>query len=319
MELRHLRYFVAVAEHHNFRRAAEHLLMAQPPLSQQIHDLEKELGVQLFDRTHRQIELTVAGKVFLEDATRILAQAEQAEKRAKRASKGELGQLTIGYTSFLHCPLFPTIMYRYRTQYPDVEIVMRDLVTLEQMKQLDTNELDISFATHASLTLASEDETPLVQQCLLREPVVAVVPRNHRLAGHSPLPFAALANEPWIWFARQFDPSTYDYMTRLFDQASFRPRIVQEVNQLPIVLSLVAAGLGIGLITASTTRLSNNQEVVFLNLIDPTPIAEFNLVWRRDKHSPLVDAFLRVVKEVIAPEVREETASLAKYTAAGAD
>lgn len=307
MEIRHLRYFVAVAEQRNFRRAAEHLLMAQPPLSQQIQDLEKELDVQLFDRTHRQIALTVAGQVFLEDATRILAQVEQAEKRVKRASKGELGQLTIGYTSFLHCPLFPVILHRYRTQYPDVEIVLRDLVTLEQMKRLDNNDLDISFATHASLAITPEEEGLLVQQCLLREPVMAVIPKNHRLAGRSPLPLAALADEPWIWFARQFDPTTYDYMLRLFDQVSFRPHVVQEVNQHPIVLSLVAAGLGISLIPAST-RQPANQEVVYLDLVDPAAIAEFNLVWRRDTHSPLVDAFLRVVREVLPPETRKAPA-----------
>lgn len=280
--------------------------MAQPPLSQQIQDLERELGVQLFDRTHRQVELTVAGQVFLEDVTRILARVEQAEKRAKRASKGELGQLTIGYTSFLQCPLFPVILHQYRTQYPDVEIVLRDLVTLEQMKQLDRNDLDLSFATHASLALAGEEEAPLVQQCLLREPVVAVVWGTHHLAGHSPLPFAALADEPWIWFARQFDPTTYDYMTRLFDQASFRPRVVQEVNQLPMVMSLVAAELGVGLVTASTGQ-PTNQNLVYLDLVDPTPVAEFNLVWRRDTCSPLVDAFLRVVEAVLPREAREET------------
>src|SRR5260370_32766412 len=116
MDLRHLRYFAAVAAHRPFRRGAEHLHMAQPPLSQQIQDLERELGAQLFDRTHRQIEVTVAGQVFLEDATRILAQAEQAEKRAKRASKGELGQLTIGYTSFLQCPLFSLILNNTKLQ-----------------------------------------------------------------------------------------------------------------------------------------------------------------------------------------------------------
>src|SRR5258708_29225117 len=281
--------------------------MAQPPLSQQIQDLEKRLGVQLFDRTRRQIELTVAGQVFLEDATRILSQVEQAEKRVKRASKGELGQLTIGYTSFLQCPLFPLILHQYHLQYLNVEIVLRDLVTLEQMKQLDRNDLDISFATHASLAVTSEEETPLVQQCLLREPVVAVVSGNHRLAGRSPLPFAALADEPWIWFARQFDPTTYDYMTRLFDQASFRPHVVQEVNRLPMVMSLVAAGLGVGLVTASTER-PPNQELVYLDLADPPPIAEFKLFPRRETRSPLVEAFLRVVKAVLQSEATGETA-----------
>jgi DNA-binding transcriptional LysR family regulator len=297
MEIRHLRYFVAVAEELNFRRAAERLFIAQPPLSQQIQDLEEELGVLLFDRTHRQVRLTAAGQVFLEDAYQILAQVDRAKGRAKRASKGELGQLTIGYTSFVHCPLFKIILQRYRTLYPDVEIVLRDLVTIEQMKQLDSNAIDISFATHASLALPSLEETQLAQECILREPVVAVVPREHPLAGRSPLPFVALASEPWIWFARQYDPTTYDYMTRLFEQVGFRPHVAQEVNQLQIVLSLVAAGLGVGLVTASIEGISG-QDVVYLDLVDPTPRAEFSVVWRKDNTSPLLQAFLNVVKEV---------------------
>jgi DNA-binding transcriptional LysR family regulator len=297
MELRHLRYFVAVAEERNFRRAAERLFMAQPPLSQQIHDLEKELGVLLFDRTRRQVRLTVAGQVFLKDVYQLLGQVDRAKGRAKRADKGELGQLTIGYTSFVHCPLFRVILQRYRDQYPDVDIVLRDLVTIEQMKQLDTNALDISFATHASLAFSPVEETQLMQECILREPVLAVLPKNHRLAGQSPLPFAALADESWIWFARQFDPSTYDYMTHLFDHSGFRPQVTQEVNQLQIVISLVAAGLGVGLVTASTERLAS-QDVVYLDLVDPTPRAEFNVVWRKDDTSPLLQAFLALTREV---------------------
>ncbi len=296
MELRHLRYFVAVAEELNFHRAAERLFIAQPPLSQQIRDLEEELGVLLFDRTHRQVQLTVAGQVFLEDTYQLLAQVDRARKRAHRAGKGELGQLTIGYTSFVHCPLFRIILRQYRARYPDVDIVLRDLVTIEQMKQLDTNALDISFATHASFAFPSLEETQLAQECILREPVVAVVPRNHPLAGQSPLPFAVLAGESWIWFARQYDPTTYDYMIHLFEQVGFRPHITQEVNQLQIVISLVAAGLGVGLVTASTQGLSS-QDVEYLDLVEPTPRAEFSVVWRKDDASPLLQAFLAVVKE----------------------
>ncbi|GAC1350223.1 MAG: LysR substrate-binding domain-containing protein [Ktedonobacteraceae bacterium] len=297
METRHLRYFVAVAEEMNFRRAAERLAMTQPPLSQQIHELEEELGVLLFDRTHRQIQLTAAGEVFLEDVHRLLTQMNTAKERTKRASKGELGQLNIGYTSFVHCPLFRVILLRYRTRYPDVDIVLHDLVTIDQMKQLDTNALDLSFATHASMAFSSWEETHSIQECILREPVVAVLPKNHHLAEQSPLPFAALADEPWIWFARQFDPTTYDYMVRLFEQVGFRPNVTQNVNQLQIVISLVAAGLGVGLVTASTERLAS-QDVVYLDLIDPTPWAEFNVVWRKDDTSPLLHAFLAVVREV---------------------
>jgi DNA-binding transcriptional LysR family regulator len=181
-------------------------------------------------------------------------------------------------------------------QYPHVHIVLRDLVTIEQMKQLDSDVLDISFATHAKLAFPTLEETQLAQECILREPVVAVVPRDHHLAACSPLPFAALAQEPWIWFARQYDPTTYDYMTRLFEQVGFRPHVAQEVNQLQIVISLVAAGLGVGLVTASTQGLAS-QDVVYLDLVEPTPQAEFSVVWRKDDTSPLLQAFLTVVRE----------------------
>jgi DNA-binding transcriptional LysR family regulator len=266
--------------------------------------------VLLFDRTHRQVQLTVAGQVFLEDTYRLLAQLEQAKQRAKRASKGELGQLTIGYTSFLHCPLFPIILQRYRTQYPDVDIVLHDLVTIEQLKLLDSNALDICFATHVSLAFSFGEETQLAQKCILREPVLAVLPANHRLASQSPLPFTALADEPWIWFARQFDSTTYDYMTYLFGQVGFRPHVTQEVNQFQIIISLVAAGLGVSLVTTSTER-AQRQKVVYLDLVEPTPMTEFNVVWRRDNISPLLQAFLAVVKEV-AEENEQEKAKTSR-------
>ncbi|GAC1565913.1 MAG: LysR substrate-binding domain-containing protein [Ktedonobacteraceae bacterium] len=309
MEIRHLRYFAVVAQERSFRRAAERLAMAQPPLSLQVHDLEEELGVQLFDRTHRQIQLTVAGEVFLEDVLRLLAQLETAKERAKRASKGELGQLTIGYTSFVHCPLFREILQRYTTLYPHVDIVLHDLVTIDQMKQLDNKMLDLSFATHASLAFSSSEESHLKQECILREPVVAVLPKNHPLAERSPLPFAALASEPWIWFGRQFDPTTYDYMLQLFEHVGFRPKVTQHVHQLQIVISLVAAGLGVGLVTASTER-GADQDVVYRELVDPTPWAEFNIVWRKDDTSPLLHAFLSVVKEIALTEARKRNHSV---------
>jgi DNA-binding transcriptional LysR family regulator len=234
---------------------------------------------------------------------------DRAKGRAKRASRGELGQLTIGYTSFVHCSLFRVILQRYRAQYPEIDIVLHDLATVKQTKQGETKALDIRFATHASL---AREETSLARECILSEPMVAVLPRNHRFAGRSPLPFAALAEESWIWFPRQFDPTTYDYMTHLFDHAGFRPQVTQEVYQFQIVISLVAAGLGVGLVTASTERLAS-QEVVYLDLVDPTPRAEFDVVWRRDDTSPLVQAFLTIVREASqSPDLQPAWALLAR-------
>jgi len=296
MEIRHLRYFVAVAEDLNFRRAAERLAMAQPPLSQQIHALEEELGVLLFDRARRQVRLTTAGRVFLEDARDILARSERAVGRARRADRGELGQLTVGYTSLFHYPFFRDALRLYRVRYPGVEVILRDLVTIEQMRRLHTNTLDISFATYASFAITSLELEQLAYECILREPVVAVLPTDHCLAGRVPLPLAALADEPWIWFAHPFDPTTYDYMTRLFEQAGFRPTVAQEVNQAQLFIDLVAAGMGVSLVPRSAAR-SGGGGVVYLAIAAPTPTVECDIVWRRDNTSPLVQAFLGVVRD----------------------
>ncbi len=298
MELRHLRYFVAVAEELNFRRAAERLSMAQPPLSQQIHDLEQELGVQLFNRSNRAIQLTVAGRVFLTDAYQILAQSDMAIHRAQRANKGELGQLTLGYTSLIHNPLFPAVLRLHRERYPEVELILRDLVTIEQMQQLSTNTLDVSFATHASFAITSLEQETLSQEVVLREPMVALLPSNHRLAQQSEIPLADLANESWIWFARPFDPTTYDYMMRLFEQVGFRPNVTQEINQQQIILSLVIAGFGISLAPRSITSIAKGADVAFVDVVDPTPIVEFNIIWRHTDASPVLQTFLATVREV---------------------
>lgn len=298
MELRHLRYFVAVAEELNFRRAAGRLLMAQPPLSQQIRDLEEELGVLLFYRSHRTVQLTPAGRVFLADVYQILAQTDQAVQRVQRSNKGELGRLTIGYTSLIYNPLFPAVLRLHRMRYPEVELVLQDLVTIEQMQQLQTNTLDVSFATHATVAILPTEQEILAQEPIWREPLGALLPRDHALAGQPRLSLADLAHESWIWFARLFDPTTYDYMMRLFERVGFRPHITQEVNQQQIILSLVAAGLGISLSPQSVPGIAESQDVVYVNLIEPTPVVEFNIIWRREDPSPVLGAFLQTVREV---------------------
>lgn len=305
MELRHLRYFVAVAEELNFRRAAERLSMAQPPLSQQIRDLEEELGVTLFYRTHRVVQLTAEGRVFLEDAKQVLALADQAVRRVQKAKQGMVGQLTIGYTSLIYNPLFPAVLRLHRARYPQVDLVLRDLVTIEQMQQLQTNTLDISFATHASLAITSMEQETLTQEPIWHEPLGALLPRNHVLAEQPIISLASLANEAWVWFARPFDPTTYDYMMRLFEQVGFRPRIIQEVNQQAIILSLVMAGFGVSLAPRSAPGIEENKDVVYRALAEPIPVVEFNIVWRRDDPSPILRAFLETIREVAKNGVGE--------------
>ena len=297
MELRHLRYFVAVAEVLNFHRAAEALAMAQPPLSLQIQQLERELGVTLLDRTARKIQLTDAGRVFLRDATAILAQAEAATQRAKRAERGEVGQLTIGYTSLILSPLFPHILRRYRAEYPEVEVYLRDLVTLEQMQHIQANTIDVSFATHASVSLTEAEHEALTYEVILREPLVALLPKTHPLADRERIPLQAIADEPWIWFARPYDPTTFDYMMHLFTTMGIRPQVVQFVNSAQMIFGLVLAGFGVSLIPASVERIAQDA-LVYVELEAPQPQVEFDLVWRKQPTSPVVEAFLRVAREI---------------------
>jgi len=273
--------------------------MSQPPLSQQIQKLEAELGVTLFDRSQRRVRLTTPGLVFLADAHNVLARAEEAKQRVQRAGRGELGQLTVGYTSLIHYPFVHNVLRLYRTRFPGVEIVLHDLVTIEQMRQLHTNSLDISFAAYASFALTALEQEQLAYECILREPAIAVLPADHCLAKRDAIPLLALADEPWIWFARPFDPTTYDYMMRLFEQAGFRPNVTQEVNQSQLVVDLVTAGLGVSLLPTSAAR-EPADGVVYRTIAAPTPMVEFDIIWRRDSTSPLVTAFRGVVREIAA-------------------
>ena len=218
--------------------------------------------------------------------------------------RGELGQLTIGYTSLIHYPFFADVLSRYHERYPDVTLVLRDLVTIDQMQQLETNTLDIGIAAHAAAALSDKGQSRLQYEPLLREPLLAALPHQHPLAqSPAPLPLRALAHEPWIWFARQYDPPTYDYMLRLFEQADFRPRVAQEVSQQNVFIDLVAAGLGVSLVPESIRRLPSGA-VFFRDIAAPQPIVEFQVVWRRGETSPFVQAFLAVAREVAASGAR---------------
>jgi DNA-binding transcriptional LysR family regulator len=185
----------------------------------------------------------------------------------------------------------------YRMRFPQVELILRDLVTIEQMQELTVNRLDSSFATHASIAITSLEQERLVQEPIGQEPMVALLPRNHALAGHSAISLADLAHEDWIWFARPYDPVTYDYMMRLFEQVGFRPNVTQEINQQQIILSLVIAGFGVSIAPRSISAQCG-ERVVCIDLVDPTPVVEFNIVWRRNDGSPILQAFLDIVREV---------------------
>jgi len=288
IELRHLRYFLVVAEELHFSRAAERLDIAQPPLSQMIRRLEYELGVALFHRTKRRVSLTDAGVVFREGAKRTLAQAEHAISSARRASKGELGRLLVGFIGSATYSVLPSIVRRFREQYPDVDLHLQELSTMQQVRALRDGNLQVGF-------LRPFDPDPLLKsKVVLREPLVVALPERHRLSRQVKIPMRTLANEPFILFPRVLAPELHDQIISLCQQARFSPHVVQEAMQLPTIVSLVAAGIGVAVIPASLQNLGR-VGVNYRAIRGSTPKAELVVAWRAKQPSALLQSFLRVV------------------------
>ncbi len=292
MELRHLHYFVAVAEELHFGRAAERLHIAQPPLSQQIRSLEEELGVQLFYRTKRHVELTEVGQVFLQEARQTLAKAEQAVIAAQRAGRGELGRLVVGFVGSAVYEILPVTLRNFHERFPDVELHLRELTTAQQVRALRDGRIQIGFVR----TLVHDDT--LQTETLFKEPLLVALPEKHLLPGQSKVPVEALAHEHFILAPRHLGTGLYDQIISLCKQAGFSPNVTQEAIQMQTILGLVAAGLGVSLIPASARHL-RERGVVYRELQISTVQVEMALAWRKEDISPALQAFISVAKEMI--------------------
>lgn len=289
MELRHLRYFIAVAEELHFSRAADRLHMAQPPLSQQIQQLEAELGVALLHRrTKRQVQLTEAGQVFLQAAYQLLAQLEQAVRATQRTGRGELGQLVVGFTSSVAYDILPSLLQRFREQYPSVRLVLQELTTSQQEQALRDGRIQVGFG-HPPI---DEDELNLV--CILQEALVVALPDGHPLAQKPQVSVRSLANEPFILFPRPLGPGLYDQIVSLCQRANFSPQVAQEAIQMQTIIGLVSGGMGIALVPASMQNLQR-AGVAYRPLQESTPLVETAVIWRKADPSPTVQAFLHCV------------------------
>lgn len=281
MELRHLRYFVAVAQELSFTRAAVRLGVSQPPLGQQIRALEEELGVSLFSRTKRRVALTAAGAALLEEAERTLAQAEAAAEVARRAGRGEVGRLTIGFISSAGFEVLPRVLRPFRERWPDVRLLLRQMPTAAQAAALEEGTLDMAFLSER---LASD---ALEQRVMAAEPLVAVVPSGHPLAVRRTVRLAQLRREAFVIFPREAAPHNYDRIVGLCRDAGFSPRIEQEAQEMQTRVGLVAAGLGVSLLPASARHISI-AGAVHLALEDPIAPFEILATWRRSDPSPLL-------------------------------
>lgn len=292
MELRHLRYFIAVAEELHFSKAAERLHIAQPPLSQQIQQLEAQLGVELFHRkTKRQVQLTEAGQVFLQEAYQLLAQLQKAIELTQKIGRGEKGQLRIGFTSLVTYNLLPVILQQFREQFPEVELILQELTTSEQEQALQERRIHVGFA-HPPL----EDNT-LNQKCIQQEALIVALAETHLLAEQEKISVRSLINENFIMFPRHLGSGLYEQIVSLCQQGNFSPKVTQEAIQMQTIIGLVSARMGIAIVPSSLQNLQRTG-VVYRNFEEKTPLVETAVVWREENITPVLREFLQVVQSV---------------------
>ncbi|MDE1159906.1 MAG: LysR family transcriptional regulator [Neorhizobium sp.] len=287
MELRHIRYFLAVAEQGNFTRAAGKLGIGQPPLSQQIRDLETEVGTALFHRVPHGAELTAAGEAFLPQARASLAAADAAKLSAQRAARGETGRLALGFTaSAAFNPAVTGAIRRFRSAWPEVQLALTEMNSDGLMVKLMRGEIDAAF-----IRPGLEDPSAVRINRLADEPMMLALPANHALAGTRRPPLAAIAGEPFVLFPRTVGLSLYDDIVRGCRDAGFELVVTQEAPQIPSVINLVAAGLGVSIVPASIAKIA--MEGVVYREIDhgaiegPPLIARLGLAILKGQRSPI--------------------------------
>jgi DNA-binding transcriptional LysR family regulator len=304
MELRHLRYFLAVAEELHFGRAALRLRIAQPPLSQQIRKLEQELGVDLFTRTKRRVELTPAGCAFLEEARHVLAQAGRAVRSAQQAGRGEIGHLAIGFVPSADLDVLPRVLRAWRQRFPRVEMELHALLPAEQVEALRDGRIQVGFVR------MPVDDGGLIVEPIQREPLLAVLPRGHRLARSRSVRLAELAGDTMIVFPRHVAPGYHDVFISACRSAGFTPRVLHP-GSMQTNLALVSAGLGVTLLPSSIRNLRRSG-VVYRPLAPPVPHVELAAAYLGDHGSAVLAAFLQVLRDVLsAPRPRRAAAASA--------
>jgi len=298
MELRHLRYFVAIGEEQHYGRAAHRLRVAQPALSRQIQDLEEELGFKLFDRLPRGVRLNSAGKLFLEDARRILQEISEAALRAGRVARGRSGTLRVGFTeNSCWRGVVPESFRRFRELQPDAELQLQPSASVEQIEAIRSGRLDSGF-----LNFMPKSDPELDQLLVAIQRVELAAPKGHPLTRLKKVRLRDLTDAPFVWFPRWPSPAFYDRMMHECYRGGLKsPRIVQEGLNEATILSLVSSGLGVGWVLG-TARWRCPETVVVLPVVDLKMPLTLALAWRRDNTSPLLANFIGDVRRL--PNVR---------------
>ena len=296
MELRHLRYFLAVGEELNVRQAAMRLHVSQPPLTRQIRDLEQEVGAKLFVRSRRGMQLTEAGQFFLKEARQILLQSQHAIQLARAVNRGVAGHLEVAYLGAFLDPVLLRVMRLFRHRFPMVEFGLRELHSYQQVHELVDKRIDLGYIG----VRFPEAESELVFECVGQSPYWIALPPGHRLVKQR-ITLRALQNETFISF-RRTAPAYHNLVVNLRRFGGFEPKISQEEPDGALsLLALVSAGFGVALVPEMFRKLLS-EEVVFRPLASTIPAFEFHIAWRRDNESNLLHAFLEMTREHVRAE-----------------
>jgi DNA-binding transcriptional LysR family regulator len=289
MELRHLRYFIAVAEELHFSRAAARLHIAQPPLSQQIKQLEAELHTQLLWRTKRRVELTAAGEAFLEEARRTLAQADHAAWVAQSTAAGDTGQVQVGFIESALPRFLPRLLRSFRERHPKVQVVLQGLTSGQQVEALKRAEIQVAVLrpTRAGAQVAFHE--------IGTEGLLVAMPADHRLAELETVPVEELEHEGWVLFPRLLSPGLHDHLVGICRKAGFVPRVVHEAREGRTIVGMVGAGMGVALVAESMRNLGG-LEVICRPLAASDARIPMCVAWRRDERARVVRSFIEIAK-----------------------
>jgi DNA-binding transcriptional LysR family regulator len=297
MELRHLRYFVAVAGELNFTRAAAKLRLAQPSLTRQIHNLEEELGVRLLDRTRNQVSLTEEGKSFLVDARRLVALSLESVKAVQRFSRGESGQLNLGYLFKFNFDLLPATLATFYQTCPEIAVNLFDMSPAEQLRALEARKIDLGFVGLRP-PAASNNMSALTWECVARHDVVVVLPMRHPLAKKDRIKITDLKPLFFVAMSEETHPGSRDWMSGLCLQAGFTPRILQDVDLESGLMTFVAEGLGVTLAREQIRNLPH-PGVVFRPLTTAAK-ADYWIAWHHENRSKALGQYIGIVKKQAA-------------------
>ena len=285
MELRQIRSFLSIAQTLHFGQTADLIHLSQPALSLQIRALEEEVGVRLLERDRRKTTLTAAGAAFRDDATAALLRIEQAVRSARMAADGKLGLLRIGFISTAGNEMVPDIVRGFRESNPKVEFSLRNILTIDQIQMLDSGSLDIGF-----LRLPIGEHPELEVVAIHREPFVVVVPRSHKLAKRRKVRLRELSGQEFVMYERAYAPAFYDLLFGMLRDAGVVPNILQTAGQMPTLISLVDAGMGISVLPASAVRHSV-ASVVACEIADSIPKSEIGIAINRGNRTAIIENF----------------------------